>query len=157
MRMLFKQRMFSWFDSYDIYNEQGTPLFQVKGQLAWGHRLNIFSPDGGHIATVQQAVFAFLPRFDLYLGNDLIGCLKKQLSFFKPLYTVDALGWTAQGDIFGWNYSITDSRGVEVASVTKELFNWTDTYIIDVIDERDALAALMFVLAVDAEKCSNDK
>lgn len=32
MRMYFKQRLFSWFDSYDIYNEQGNPIYVVKGQ-----------------------------------------------------------------------------------------------------------------------------
>ena len=31
MRMYFKQRMFSWFDSYDIYDEQGHALYVVKG------------------------------------------------------------------------------------------------------------------------------
>ena len=36
MKMLFKQRMFSWFDSYDIYDEYGNTLFVVKGQLSWG-------------------------------------------------------------------------------------------------------------------------
>ena len=29
MKLLFKQRIFSWFDSYDIYNENGETLFQV--------------------------------------------------------------------------------------------------------------------------------
>ena len=41
-----------------------------------------------------------------------------------------------------------------MARVTKELFNWTDTYVIDVADPADALHALMVVLAIDAEKCS---
>ena len=43
MKMLFKQRFFSWFDSYDIYGEAGNPLYTVKGQLSRGHCLKIFS------------------------------------------------------------------------------------------------------------------
>ena len=43
-----------------------------------------------------------------------------------------------------------------MASVSKELWNWTDTYTIDVVNDRDALCALMVVLAIDAEKCSRD-
>ena len=42
----------------------------------------------------------------------------------------------------------------QVASVSKELFNWTDTYVLDIADPADALLVLLFVLAVDAEKCS---
>ena len=51
---------------------------------------------------------------------------------------------------------MTDGTGRIVATVSKELFNWTDTYMIDVEDSQDALAALMLVLAIDAEKCSGN-
>ena len=47
------------------------------------------------------------------------------------------------------------SRGC-IATITKELFHWTDTYVIDVYDPKDALGALMVVLAIDAEKCSRN-
>ena len=43
-----------------------------------------------------------------------------------------------------------------MASISKELLNWTDTYTIDVADPGDALYALMVVLAIDAEKCSRN-
>ena len=39
---------------------------------------------------------------------------------------------------------------------SKELFHMTDTYVIDVQDPGNALDALMFVLAIDAEKCSRN-
>ena len=34
MKLIFKQRLFSWFDSYDIYYEDGTTAYTVKGQLS---------------------------------------------------------------------------------------------------------------------------
>lgn len=41
MKLLFKQRMFTWFDSYDIYDEAGHTVYTVEGKLSWGHRLII--------------------------------------------------------------------------------------------------------------------
>ena len=38
MRLLFKQRFLSWFDSYDIYDEEGRTAYTVEGKLSWGHR-----------------------------------------------------------------------------------------------------------------------
>lgn len=35
VKLLFKQRLFSWFDSYDIYDETEQTVYVVKGQLAW--------------------------------------------------------------------------------------------------------------------------
>ena len=32
MKLLFKQRLFSWFDSYDIYDESGNTVYVGKGQ-----------------------------------------------------------------------------------------------------------------------------
>ena len=42
MKLLFKQRAFTWFDSYDIYDENENTVYVVKGQLSWGHCLKIF-------------------------------------------------------------------------------------------------------------------
>ena len=44
-----------------------------------------------------------------------------------------------------------------VAIIRKEIFNFTDTYVIDVKDPENALDALMFVLAIDAKKCTRNK
>ena len=55
-----------------------------------------------------------------------------------------------------WEYSILDRSSYLIASISKELFHMTDTYVIDVQDPGNALDALMFVLAIDAEKCSRN-
>ena len=36
MKLVLKQRLFSWFDSYDVCDEYGNAVFSVKGRLAWG-------------------------------------------------------------------------------------------------------------------------
>ena len=157
MKLLFKQRMFSWFDSYDIYTESGQVLYTVKGQLAWGHCLKIFDRGGFEVGTVRQRVFSFLPKFEMYVGDTYMGCICKEFSFFKPKFTVECNGWQVEGNFFEWDYEIRGGQGGQpVAIVSKELFEWTDTYVIDVLDPDDALAALMLVLAIDAEKCSRD-
>ena len=81
MKMLFKQRMFSWFDSYDVYDEVGNVLYVVKGQLAWGHCFKIFDANGSYLGKVEERVFSFLPKFEIYLGDLCIGCISKEFSF----------------------------------------------------------------------------
>jgi len=156
MKLLFKQRFFTWFDSYDIYDESGATLFTVEGQLGWGHTLHINDARGEHIATLKQRLFTFLPKFDLYIGEDLVGTITKDFTFFAPAFDVDFNNWRVEGQFMEWDYDILDKFGGQVASISKELFNWTDTYVIDVADPDDALYALMVVLAIDAEKCSRD-
>ena len=155
MKLLFKQRIFSWFDSYDIYDEAGNTVYEVKGQLSWGHCLKIFDSSGNELGTVQEKILTLLPKFEIYIGNSYAGCISKEFTFFKPKYNIDFNGWQINGDFMEWDYSIIGPGG-NVATVSKELFHWTDTYVIDVVDPQDALCALIFVLAIDAEKCSRD-
>ena len=65
MKLLFKQRMFSWFDSYDIYDEQGNTVYVVKGQLSWGHCLKIFDACGNEVGTVKERIFTFFLKFEV--------------------------------------------------------------------------------------------
>ena len=156
MKLLFKQKFFSWFDSYDIYNDAGETVYVVKGQLSWGHCLKIYDGYGNEIGTVKERILTFLPKFELYLGERYLGCISKEFAFFKPKYNIDCNGWHVEGNFLEWDYSIMDRSGQYIATVSKRLFNLTDTYEIEVRDPQDALCALMLVLAIDAEKCSRN-
>ncbi len=156
MKLLFKQRLFSWFDSYDIYNIYGEVVYTVKGQLAWGHTLKIFDANGLEIATVKEKVFTWLPRFEMYFGERYIGSINKEFTFFKPRFNIDFNGWRVEGNFLEWDYKIISANENVIATVSKEIFRLTDTYTIDVYNEQDALCALMLVIAIDAEKCSRN-
>ena len=154
MRLLFKQRLFSWFDSYDIYDEDGNVVYEVKGQLDWGHCLKVYQSNV-HLATIKQVLLTFIPRFEIYKDDQYAGSVSKEFSFFVPRYNIDFNGWHIEGDIFEWDYQIYDGSKV-IARISKELFNLTDTYVLNIIDPKDALDVLAFVLAIDAEKCSRN-
>lgn len=155
MKLLFKQRFFSWFDSYDIYDINGNTVYTVEGKLGWGHKLHIIDMNGSHIATVKEVVLRFMPTYELWTGNRCVGTITKKLTLFRPVYSLNFNGWTVEGNFMGWDYGVYDRTGNQIASVSKELFRFTDTYVIDVADPKDALYALMITLAIDADKCSN--
>lgn len=157
MKLLFRQRIFSWFDSYDIYDENGNTVYVVKGQLAWGHCLKICDPQGHELGLVKEKIITLLPKFELYEGGRYIGRISKKLSLFSPKFSIDFNGWTVEGNFLEWDYTIWDARGNRVATIGKELFHLSDTYVLDIADPGDALHVLMFALAMDAEKCSREK
>ncbi len=155
MKLLFKQRFFSWFDSYDIYDEAGNTVFTVQGRLSWGHRLEICDRAGGYLGMVKEEVLTLLPRFALYVGGTCIGQIRKEFTFFKPVFTLDCNGWEVRGNFWEWDYQVMDGSR-EIMSASKQLFNWTDTYLLDIADPENALLCLMIVLAIDAAKRSQE-
>lgn len=154
MRLLFKERLLTWFDRYDIYDEDDNVMFEAKGEFSWGHLLRVYDTHGREVGYIKEKALSFLPRFEIYIDGSYAGCIKKEFTFFKPSFDIDYKDWHVQGDFFEWDYSIIDSTGHNVAVVTKELFRLTDTYVIDVNNSCDAIDVLMLALAIDAEKCS---
>ncbi len=155
MKLLFKQRLFSWFDSYDIYDEQGNTVFVVKGKLSWGHKLEIYDARGSHVGTIQERVLTFLPKFEMYINGRCIGEIKKELTLFKPVFTLSCNGWMVSGDWLEWDYRVLAPDQRLIMSASKKIWNLTDTYAIDIPDEENTIISLMIVLAIDAAKCSN--
>lgn len=153
MKLLLKQRCFSWFDSYDIYDEAGNVLFIVKGELSWGHLLRIYDADGNEVGCIKEKIITWLPKFEMYTVDRYVGSIRRKLTFFKPKYNIDYKDWSVEGNWIEWDYSIFNFIGQSVATISKKIWNWTDTYVIDVPSSQDALYALMLVLAIDAEKC----
>lgn len=60
---------------------------------------------------VKERIFTMLPRFELYLGQEYAGCISKELTFFKPRYSIDCNGWQIEGDF--WNGIIRSWIGTE--------------------------------------------
>lgn len=155
MRLIFKQRLFSWFDSYDIFDENGSPIFSVAGRLSWGHRLEISDAAGSYLGMVKEELFHFLPCFQLWNAECCIGNVRREFSFFHPVYHLDYQGWRVEGDFMAWDYDVTDASGRAVAHLSKELFHLTDTYVLEIAEAQDALLVLMIALAIDAANCSS--
>lgn len=155
MKLMFKERLFSWLDSYDVFNQEGDTVFSVEGKLSWGHCLQIHD-ESGHIATVKEVLLTFLPRFELIKNDETMGFIQKEFTFLRPKYNIDFNEWHIEGDFMEWDYQIFDYNQELIATINKEIFNWTDTYCLDICNDADALDVLMLVLAIDAEKCSRN-
>ena len=156
MKMLFKQKLFSWFDSYDIFDENGESLYTIKGQFGFGHRFKVIDNNGREVGYVKQRIWTWLPKFDIFVNDELVGTIKKEFTFLKHKFTIDYKGWKVEGDFLGWDYKVFDGSGNNIARVSKKLFKLTDTYEIDVTNPQDALSVLLLVLAIDAEECSRN-
>ena len=110
----------------------------------------IYDSNNEEVGQVKQKLFTLLPKYELYQNNIKLGEIKKEFTLLKPKFTLDFNNYSVEGSFLEWDYSIKKD-GIVIASVTKELFKLTDTYIIDV-NEEDALIALMIVIAIDSNK-----
>ena len=128
MQLLIKQRVFSWSDTYDIYDEQGNQKYFVKNEfISLGHRLHVYDAAHNEIGFIKQKLFCFLPTFEIEWNGQLMGHIEKRFALFRPKYDVDFMGWRAEGDFMGWDYDVYEACSA-VVHVHKKLLSWGDTY-----------------------------
>lgn len=152
MKYFFKQRLISWFDSYDIYDENNEIAFVVKGELSLGHQLRVFDKNNQEIGLLKEKLLTFLPKYYMYDNNgNQIGLIEKELSFLKPKYKLTCNDWKVTGDFWSWNYKVEDLSNEIIMTAQKKLA-LTDQYCLDVPNEKNSLLCLMIVLAIDIDK-----
>lgn len=155
MKLRLKQKMFSWLDSYKIYNDHEELMFQVKGKLHLGHRLVIYNAFGEEVGEIVEEVLTFLPKFSIRINQEEVGCIKKELSFFKDRYTLSCNDWEVQGDFWDLDYEVYSPSLGTIMKIEKEWLSFTDTYTLNILHEEHMLLGLMIALAIDAAKCSS--
>ena len=157
-QLLIKQKVFSWTDTYDVYDQSGNPKYYVKADFfSIGHRIRVYDKASGReIGLIQEKILRLFKEFEITINGFSQGIIKKQFSFFRPKYNIDYKGWRLEGDWLQWNYDIYEGSGL-VVHISKQLFKWGDTYVIDIINDMDEVPALMIEIAMDAAKCSEDE
>jgi len=157
MQLYIKQRVFSWTDSYDVYDENGDRRYFVKAEfLALGHQIHVCDA-AGEVGAIHQRLFRLLPEFAISIGGREVGSVRREFSLLRPRYEVDYFGWEVEGDFLGWDYDVTDRNGRTAAHISRQLFSWGDAYVIDIADPADELPGLMLVIAIDAANCSQNR
>ena len=153
MKLLIKQRVFSWSDTYDIYDEEGEVKYFVKAEfLSIGHRLHVFDRNGKELGIIREKVLSFLPVFEIEIDGVTKGQIKQHFTLLRSKYDVDYNGWYVEGDFLGWNYEVYSGSEM-VVNITKELLHWGDTYVLSFENPENELEGLFLVLAIDAANC----
>ena len=157
MKLMIKQRVFSWRDTYDIYDEYGNAKYLVKAEFfSFGHRLHVFDTSGNEIGEIHECIPTIIPRFKIILDGQVYGTIRKKITLLKPKYDIDFNGWHVEGNFTGWNYNVYES-GRPIIHISKELFSWGDTYVIDFENPRDELMGMLLIIAIDAANCTRNK
>lgn len=156
MKLYMKQKVFSFRDKFYVKDQYGNDKYYIEGELfSFGKKLHICDLAGNELALVNQKVLSFMPKFTVEIGGRTVGEIVKKVTFLRPKYFVNGLGWEVQGDLFAYNYVIT-SNNREIVSISKQFMAWGDTFELDINDSEDEIIALAVVLAIDAVLDSNN-
>ena len=77
-QLLIKQKVFSWTDTYDVYDSAGNPKYYVKADFfSIGHRIRIFDKASGQeLGIIQEKVLRIFKEFEIIINGNSQGIIK---------------------------------------------------------------------------------
>lgn len=154
MKLLIKQRVFSWSDTYDIYDEEGNKKYFVQAEfLSIGHKLHIYDKNDNEIGRIHERFSPFIPTFEIERYGRIVGTIQKKFTLFCPKYEIDCNGWRAEGDFLGWDYDVYSGCS-SILHISKEPLHWGDTYVLNFAEPEHEIMGLLLVIAIDVANCS---
>lgn len=152
MKLIITQKLVSLRGRYDITDENEQTVFSIKGKYTIPKRYDISDAQGQLVGQLRSKVFDIFPTYYLYENGQKIGKVKKKFSFFKPKFSIDCNGWQIEGNFLSWDYRIVDASGNIIATLSKQIFKIRDVYVMDIVNDEDALRVVQIALAIDLEK-----
>lgn len=151
MSLYIKQKIFSLTDSYEVFDEEQTPVFRVQREfLSWGAKIHLYDMGGNELFFIKQKVMVLLPEYEIYKNNIMCAQVVKEFTFFKPRLDVSSAygDFVLDGDFWDMSFSILHD-GVKMGQISKAWLSWGDTYQLDIASGQDEAFFCALTIAID--------
>jgi len=153
MKQLYiKQKVFSLSGKFTIKDQQEKDVYYVEGSfMQIPKTFSIMNTSRDEVALVTKKAFSFLPKFFVEVDGQEVLIIKKEFSFLKAHYTIDAAGIEVLGNWWDMDFEVL-RHGDVVGKVSKEWFTWGDSYKVQILDDEMETIIIAIVVAIDCVK-----
>ncbi len=153
MRYRLRQKFLSWGDDFTIQDADGRDVYFIDGQVfTLGQKLSFQDMNGRELAFIRQKLLAWGPSYLIERDGRVAAEVSKHLfTLFACKFTVDVPGpddLEASGGLLDMEYTFARG-GRTVATVSKQWFDWTDSYGVDVAPGEDDVLILASAIVID--------
>ena len=148
MQLTMKEKKFSFRDSFNVKDANGTDKYQIIGEFLDTGTLHIKDMSGKEVAYIKEKLISLKKKFYLYINDEKVGEIVKDVSILGAKYHITGLDWNVKGDISDHKYSILEGKKT-IVSVKKKRLALTGTYVFDIEDDANEIPALAAVMAID--------
>jgi uncharacterized protein YxjI len=153
MPYLLRQKLLSFGDDFTIKDGNGNDVYYVDGRVfSIGDKLSFQDMAGNELAFIHQRLLTLGKTYLIDRNGTTTTVHKHLFTFLRCAFTVDLPGTNdleARGDLLDHEYGFYDSTGVEVATVSKRWFSFSDTYGVDINPGWDEVLILAATVVID--------
>ena len=149
-RFLIRERLLTLTETYDIYDEDGDPVYAVRHELfSLPRKTRLFDKATGlEIGHITQKMFSLFIEYAIDIRGKTLGSIRKKITFFKPALEADFDNLKIEGNLWGMDFKCYSGSEL-VFEVSKQYLSFGDTYVVDVLNDEYDEAALLMTVALD--------
>lgn len=151
MILYIKQKIFSFADSYNVFDESLQPIYKVNSELlVFLSKIHLCDMFGNELFFIKKRFAFMLAEYEIYKGETLYAEIKQEFSFFKPkLRVTSSFGnYEIEGEFFAMDFRIIRD-GMLLGAISKEWMTFGDSYKLEVENKEDAAFFTALVIAID--------
>lgn len=147
-----KQKVLSLSGKFTVKDQQEKDIYYVEGSfMQIPKTYSIMNSTREEVALITKKMFSFLPKFFVEVNGQEVLTIKKEFTFLKARYSIDAAGIEVHGNWWEMDFQVLQN-GVVIGNVSKEWFTWGDSYKVQILNEEMETIMIALVVAIDCVK-----
>lgn len=148
MKLYINEKLMSLHNKYYISDEQGNNILEISSKpISIGTKTWINDLNGKELAYIEQELFHLMPKYNIYINNNLMYSIDKKFRLLSNDYTLSN-NYRVEGDFFMHDFSVYNDKNEKVAYVSRKYISIGDKYVVDIYDDKDYLLILTIVVAI---------
>lgn len=152
-----RERAWSLTEAFVVRDEAGNAVFEVRGKFFHiGDDLTMYDRyTGQELVHIKQRVLSLLPHYEIYRSGQHWASIHEQFRLFGERFKVEGsngMVFHVDGDIWHWNFSVSDSYGNLMAQIGRQFSLFRDSYAVDVVQGVDAPFVIALAIVIEMVK-----
>lgn len=162
MRYHIKERAWSLTEAFVVRDDAGQAVLEVRGKFFHiGDNLVIYDTYSGQdVAQIKQHIISLLPSYEIYRNGERWANVHEQFRLFGEgfkIHGINGMVFHVNGDIWNWNFTVSDDYGNLMASIGRQFSLFRDSYAIDVAPNVDVPFIVALAIVIDMVREHHDK
>lgn len=157
MRLYINEKLLSLHNKYYINDENNNNILEITSKfISIGDKTWIKDLSGNELAYIEQEIFHLMPKYNIYINNELAYSISKKFQLFKNDYVLSN-NYKVEGDFLSHSFCVYNDKEEKIGEISRKYFSIGDKYIIDIIDEKEYLLVLSIIVAItnDIDRAQN--
>jgi uncharacterized protein YxjI len=162
MRFHVKERAWSLTEAFVVRDDAGSAVFEIHGKFFHIGDDLVMRDHNTHqeLVHIKQHIISLLPSYELYRNGQRWANVHEQFRLFGERFKVKGDGnmvFHVDGDIWRWNFTISDGQGNLMGEVSRQLSLFRDSYAVNVAQGVDAPFVIALAIVLELVKEHHEK